>query len=1371
MSEYSAESVGTGSEMSDGNTPVLDSYPLTPMQFGLAFESSIAAVPGVNIEQVVCRFTDEQVDPALLERAWRATQAHHDVLRTSIDLEHPDGPTQHVHAACSLEVATLDWRALDDAEQERALEEWLAVDRSRGLDLADPCASRVTLIDMGPDRSTMVWTFHHALLDGRSFATVLEEVLGRLDELVESGTMAPRAERPRFRDHVAAVTGPGRDDVAAKAFFCDLLAGHTEPTPAPGASAELAAATESVHGGDGPLRHDEVERRLGAAFVTRLEARAAQADATVGSALLAAWSVLQSRYCSSTDVVFGTTRAGRHQVDGAADMVGCLINTVPIRLRPAADSTVDELLRAARAFQLDVRPHEHAALVDIRSWSDVSGDRPLMSTTVVFDRELLDTRLRSGGGRPGRHVTVHEQASSPLMLAAYLDDGLVLRLEYDTARYRSETVDVMADHLARLLESFAESEPETRIGDLEMLGHEERRRLLEDRNPSRPVPEPTGRYVDRFEEQVERHPHDIAVESVDPAESLSYRELDERANRLAHVLVAAGASQEHPVGVCLARSPDFVVSILAVLKAGAWYLPLDPAYPRAALSHMLEDSGARLVLTDSASAAQVPAGDGREVLVVDRLATLGAAPTSPPERAPAGAEDLAYVIYTSGTTGTPKGVMVSDRSLGAFCTAVAQRYELTSSDRVLQFSSLSFDVSVEELLPTLSVGAAVVLRSEDMSSSMRSLVEASGQAGLSVLNLPSAIWHTLVEHLDSTGDRLAPSVRLVVVGGEKVSRVAYEVWARLHPEVRWLNGYGPTETTVTCTSFDPAGRYELGSGRELPIGRPLANARAYVLDETGSFLVPDGQAGELWIGGSGVAQGYLGRAGLTAERFRPDPFVADPAARMYRTGDRARWSDSGDLEYLGRSDRQIKLRGFRIEPGEVEGVLEQHPEVRQAFVSLRSDPLGGERLVAWVVADGDAPDPARVLAEARGRLPRHAVPSAVVVTDELVRTPAGKVDVDALPAPRDHQGPHSGQGSPGEAPADEREADLCRVFGEVLGRSRPVAADASFFDLGGHSLLAVRLIGRLDAELGTRVSLSTLHRAPSPRALALELVAEPGTAGASGAERPGEPERVYLSAIQPLGDRPPLYGIHVLGTNGAFFRPLATRLGVDQPVFGLSATDPDEQTPTAVEEIAARYVEEIEQHHPVGPLALAAVSLGGFVAFEVAQQLVARGRDVQVLALFDSAGPGGRPTVPTRRRIAIHAELVRTGGREYVAGAARRLLATLRERSDTIRVRLHRRAGSDTPDDLWMHRFVLANAAAADRYVARPYSGPITVFHAAEEVFDTPEAIRTALGWSCVAAGPIEVVEVPGRHMSMLEEPHVAVLADELRAAIDRGGA
>ncbi len=585
---------------------------------------------------------------------------------------------------------------------------------------------------------------------------------------------------------------------AAESFFSELLVDHDGPTPAPGASAR------ALHVENDAPRHREVERRLDMDLVTRLEARAAAVDATVGTALLAAWSVLVARYCSTADVVFGTTRSGRHAVDGAPDMVGCLINTVPIRLRPGSDTAVDDLLRAARAFQIDVRPHEHTALVDIRSWIDVPGDQPLLSTTVVFERDVLDARLRARGGRASRRVTVHEQSSSTLMLAAYLDDGLTLRLEYDAARYHPDTVEGIAAHLDRLLEAIAGSDADTLIGDLEMLGSEERRRLL-DRNPSPPVAAGVERSVDLFEAQVLARPDDVAVEALDGDASLTYRALEERANRLAHVLVDAGAGQGRPVAICMSRSVDFVVSVLAVLKAGAAYLPLDPTYPTPALTHMLDDSGTRLVLTHSASVAAVPGDGDRETLVVDRLGrALEEVSTTAPERSPAAEGDAAYVIYTSGTTGAPKGVVVADRSLADFCVAVADRYELTATDRALQFSSLSFDVSIEELLPTLSVGATVVLRSDELSSSMRSLVEATEQARLTVLNLPSAIWHALVEHLHASGDRLAPSVRLVVVGGEKVNRSAFEVWTRLHPELRWLNGYGPTETTVTCTSFDPA---------------------------------------------------------------------------------------------------------------------------------------------------------------------------------------------------------------------------------------------------------------------------------------------------------------------------------------------------------------------------------------------------------------------------------------------------------------------------------------------------------------------------------------------------------------------------------------
>ncbi len=1331
----------------------VDRLPLTPMQFGMVFESTVGGRPSANVEQVVCHLDDEEVDPSRLEAAWRAVQRRHDVLRTSFALEGRDGPVQLVHAESRCDLDRVDWSPLDPEQQAASLEAWLSSDRALGIDLDRAPGMRLALLELGPTRSVLVWTFHHALLDGRSFSRVLEEVFDRYDGLAPDDPGAEALPSPAFRHHVEAVATADRD--AARAYFGELLDGFDRPVPAPGA-VEVEPVTDVGHAParPDPVGHAEVEVRLSQHLVDRLEKRAAEADATLGTMLLVAWSVVVSRYTARTDVVFGTTRSGRHTVPGASEIVGCLINTVPIRLRTGAERSVDELIRGARAFQLDVRPHEHTALVDVQSWSEVPNDQRLLSSNVVFERELLDSRLRRRGGAwSARRVEVLEQTSFPLVVAAYVDDGLLLRLEFDRSCYQRPVVEDLSAHLAQILTSLADSAPDTRIDELRMLDPRERSVLLDERNPARPDA-PTETLVARFERQARQAPTRIAVEALAGGPTRTYAELDERANRLAGALRDAGATSDRPVAICLARSAGFVEAVLAVLKAGAAYLPLDPTYPEASLGHMLADSGATIVVATRATSAHLPATGARVLLVDDLEPLLAEQPAEAPARPLAALDDVAYVIYTSGSTGAPKGVMVSHGSLAAYCDAVIERYGLSADDRKLQFASLSFDVSVEELLPSLGIGATVVLRDDEVAESMAALVEATERAGLTVLNLPSAIWHALVEHLEDHGARLAATVRLVVVGGEKVSRGAYEAWARTHPEVPWLNGYGPTETTITATSYDPvAGGYELGSGREIPIGTPLANTRAYVLGGGGRWLVPDGAVGELWIGGSSVALGYLGQPELTASRFRADPFTGRAGDRMYGTGDLVRWLPSGDLEFLGRNDRQLKLRGFRIEPGEVERVLERHPAVRQAFVALRTDPASDQqRLAAWVVlapqhggADLDA-----ILAEARRGLPAHAVPSALVATDDLARTAGGKVDVDALPAPFDAR-----QHRPASAPATGDEARLGALFGDVLGVT--AGPDDSFFDLGGHSLLAVRLISRLEQAVGTRVSLATLHAAPTPRALAAVL------------HDAVDPDQLaYLAPIQPSGDRPPLYGIHVLGFNGSFYRPLASHLGADQPVLGLSIAEPGEDTPTAVAEIAALYVDEIVRYQPQGPLSLAAVSLGGYVAFEVAQQLTARGRQVAVVALLDSPGPGGRTSVTRGERLAIHLRKLRTGRHRYVAMLARRHVETVRQRIDGYRIRLHGILGHETPDELWQHRFVLANIAAADRYQARPYPGRLTVFHAAGEEFDAVEAVRAGLGWDIVAAGGLDVVEVPGEHVSMLEDPHVAALADALRAAMDR---
>ena len=1328
-------------------------YPLTATQVGLAVESLLIDAAS-NIEQYVCWFDDEVVDVERMDSAWRETQLRHDALRTTVHLDAAGGPLQRVHSGAVVGIRVVDLRPSADqagpsgttgSDRDAALTEWLHDDRGKGLDLTGPSAMRLSLLLLGPRRSALVWTFHHALLDGRSSAIVLEEALDGYDaqlEVASGAAVKHKAEPPSFRRHVEAVNGA--DTSGARQFFIEQFAGWERPDDSSGLSS-FHLGRGSGHG------HQELEFRLSADWFASAERRAAETRSTVGSILLAGWAVLLSRWADSDDVVFGAVRAGRHAVPDAARMVGCLISTVPLRLRVPPEATVDDLLRSVRSFQESVRPHEHTSLIDVSRWLGADADKPLLSSAVVYERELLDTRLRAKGGRwKRRRVELLEQSSFPLMLSAHHDDGLRARLEYDTSRYGTETAVRIGGHLQRILVALVECPSDTAVVDLPMLTEAEVAVLVDDRNPSDWLAA-DGSYIERFEASASRHSHSVAVELAGGGAALTYAELDERANRLAHLLLEQGATSGRPVALCLPRSPDFIVAMLATLKAAAPYLPLDPDYPADAIEHRLSDSGAQLVIASESTAAAL-SPTGVPLIVLDDVAEAlaGQPPTAPP-RPTIHADALSYVIYTSGTTGRPKGVMVSDGSLVDLCRAVTDRYELTERDRVLQLCSLSFDVSVEEIAPTLLVGATVVLRSADHSSSMATLIDSTAKDRLSVLNLPSAIWHTLVAHLDRSGARLSRTVRLVVVGGEKVSRQAYESWVAIHPEVRWLNGYGPTETTVTCTTFDPRGRYEVGSGRELPIGRPMPNARAYVLDRSGRNLVPDGVAGELWIGGTGVALGSLGKPELTAERFRPDPFLDDPGARIYRTGDKVRWSTDGELEYLGRADRQIKLHGFRIEPGHIERRLEQLDGVGQAFVSLRSATSGSERLVGWVVpSDATATlDTHELREQVRQLLPNYLVPASIVQIDVLPRTAAAKVDVAALPDPP----VLDRRRSPDELRVDEDVAHICRLFADVVGCE--VAPDDSFFEFGGNSLLAVRLIGMIDDDLGVRVSLPVLVDSPTPRELVDSLAAR------STCER-----LAYLTPIQPSGPGAPIYGVHVIGNNGSFYQPLSDRLGADQPVFGVAISRPDEHTPSGVEEVAAIYVDEIQRHRPDGPVVIAGISLAGFVAFEVARQLIEAGREVLLVVLLDAAGPGGERSVGLAKRIAIHLKRLRGGGIAHLRSLAVRLVGSARQMFWTARVRAQRLLGRPTPESLWVHRFVLANVSSVEGYEARPCSSRLLVVHAADEEFDDPEVVRAGFGWGPYAAGGIEVIEVPGDHMSILEEPNVGILADEIRASI-----
>ena len=689
------------------------------------------------------------------------------------------------------------------------------------------------------------------------------------------------------------------------------------------------------------------------------------------------------------------------------------------------------------------------------------------------------------------------------------------------------------------------------------------------------------------------------------------------------------------------------------------------------------------------------------------------------------AESLAYVIYTSGSTGKPKGVEIEHGSLANYVRFATERFGLRSGERILQFASLSFDVAAEEIFAALSGGATLVLRTEEMISTVATFLARCREWNVTVLVLPTSFWHELVAVASAERLALPESLRLLVIGGEKASPERLRKWQEMARErVRLLNAYGPTEATVSATFWEPGAGLEDALSRTVPIGRPLPNVRAYVLDG-GLQPVPVGVVGELHIGGVGLARGYRNRPELTAEKFIPDPFRGGKE-RLYRTGDRVRYLPDGNLEYVGRVDGQIKLRGFRVELGEVEAALRGIAGVREAVVRVQEDVPGQPRLIGYAAVDPARPpsvgDLRRFLREA---LPAHMVPSAFVLLESLPRTPAGKLDVNALPPAE----PARSERRVPVRPRNALESKLVRIWERVLD-VRPVGVTDNFFDLGGHSLFAVRLLAQIEKATGTKLSLSTIFQAQTVEEMAARLEDQKAVSSWSSS----------LLPIQPRGSRPPLFCIHAWGADGSEYRGLSRYLGPDQPLYGLAPQGLDGKRPPhdRVEDMAAHYIREIRQLQPRGPYYLGGWSFGGNIAFEMAGQLHADGQEVAFLALLDSCNtrlphPSTKSpaTVPSLgfvgRRLLFHSAILRR-----LEPRAR--LPYFSEKSETALRWAWRRlettyAAILTPRA--MRRVHNLNKRAAEQFVPRPYDGPVTLFRADDWGTDGLE--DASLGWKDVS--------------------------------------
>ncbi|MCI4061476.1 amino acid adenylation domain-containing protein [Micromonospora sp. R77] len=1007
---------------------ISDVWPLTPLQAGLLFHTMLTdTATGAYQTQFVFRLSGP-VDPTRLRAAGQALINRHPNLRVAFLSTSTGEPVQVV-----VDDVSLPWLHIDLTGEPAADERFqriVAAERNARFDTDTPPLLRLALVTLGSEQAELILTAHHVLFDGWSLPLIERELI-RLYAVNGRDADPPTTGYRHFLQWLA------RQDRAwsARTWKAEL-AGVAEPTL-------LAPGPRSDRTGSG-----QVVAALPGEDAALLARRAASIGVTVNTLVQGAWAVVLGCLTGRDDVLFGATVSGRHaELPGVEAAIGLFINTVPVRVRCAPTDSIAEMLRRLQDTQARLLDHHHVGLADIQRSLGMS---TLFDTLMVFESFPVD-RAGLSAASAGSDLTVtgvrpYAPPHYPLTVIAAADPLVRLSLQYQHDAFTQDEVKVIADRLINVLRQIA-ADPQAPVGAIDVLTEEERDRVLRRwNNTATVVPEVT--VPELFAAQAAATPDAVAVEH--DGRTVTYRELNERANRLAHWLIGSGVGPESRVVVLLPRSVDLVAALVAVWKAGGAYIPVDPDYPAARVRSVIEDSAPVLVL------------DARQLAEADLIAC---STDEPP--ATIDARHTAYTIYTSGSTGRPKGVVIEHGALTNILLGMQDRFSLSQNDRVLAVATVAFDIAALELFLPLLCGARVVLAGTEEVTQPLVLRDLLRRAGVTVMQATPALWQVLVTH---AAECLA-GLRVISTGEALPVSLAEELCAHA-AEV--TNLYGPTETTIYSTA---AHLMPGSSGMPPSIGGPVANYQVYVLDRT-LRPVPPGAIGDLWIAGRGLARGYAGQPGLTAHRFVANPF--GPAnSRMYRTGDLARWTDTGELEYLGRSDHQIKLRGFRIEPAEIEGTLIRHEAVRQAVVLSREDSPDDRRLVAYVVPEaGHAePVPEQLRAFVGESLPGYMVPAAVVVLPELPLTPNGKLDRSALPRPEF-------SGDDYRAPESPQEATLCRLFGEVLGVNR-VGVDDDFFALGGHSLLATRLVARVRAELGVEIPIRTLFTSPTVAELAL----------------------------------------------------------------------------------------------------------------------------------------------------------------------------------------------------------------------------------------------------------------------------------------------
>lgn len=1053
-----------------------DAYPLSFAQQRLWFLHRLEG-QGLTYTTLAARRYRGVLDIEVLRESLAEIVRRHDILRTTFPTVGGQ-PVQMISPSPSWPLRVEALHATPDGPPESALQRWIAQDVGQPFDLENGPLWRVALLRQQADEHVLVVTMHHIISDAWSYEIFFRE----LAALYAASVDRRPSPLPTLPIQYADFAAWQRQWLQGEVLDQQLTFWQQQLAAAP---ALLTLPTDRPRPPMQSFRGAIYRQTLPEGLTAQLKSIGERFGVTLFMTLQAAFAVFLSRYSGQDDILVGTPIANRNRVE-IEPLIGFFVNTLVLRTRLPGNPAFDEVLTQVRRTSLDA--YEHQDLPFELLVEQLQPVRSLSHSPLFQVMFTLQNVPQQAGQLPGLTCS-NEEAGwkvSPFDLTLVVqeqDQCLVSTWEYSTDLFHAQTIQRMAAHFEVLLAGLV-TDPTQCVGALPLLTEAEKREVLAEWNHTQ-ADYPRDMCIHHlFEAQAARTPHGVAV-IADDASQLTYAELNGRANQLAHHLIRLRVGPDTLVGICMTRSVEMIVAMLGVLKAGGAYVPLDATYPAERLAYMLSDAKVKLLLTQAALLPRLPTHSSPSLCLDRDWSAVAESPTANPD---CGVQPhhLAYVIYTSGSTGRPKGVMVPHRALVNHSTAMVRAYALRPQDRVLHFAAFSFDVAAEELFPTWQCGACVMMRPADRVMPLSELVRRIELHRITVLNLPAPYWHEWVLNLDAF--KVPDSVRLVVVGSDKVLRERLSTWrAQVGDRVGWRNAYGVSEATITTTLYEPElsrpGIAAPGMTDAVPIGRPIANTQVYILDRF-EQPVPIGVVGELYIGGDGLARGYLNQPGLTEERFVPHPLRSarrGADSRVYKTGDLARYLPDGNLDFLGRADEQVQIRGFRIEPGETAAVLSTHAEVREAVVAARDNALGEPRLIAyWIAADASqaASDMTTTLDRfLREQLPDYMMPSDFVKLDALPLTPSGKIDVQALPVPEARDGRSK------TPPRTVTEDLLATMWRDILG-IESVGIDDNFFDLGGHSLLITQLIYLIEEVLHVSLPVSRLFELPSLQAWA-----------------------------------------------------------------------------------------------------------------------------------------------------------------------------------------------------------------------------------------------------------------------------------------------